>query len=503
MKKYLPLCMTLTLFTPCLARIDAGIYQSKTFMWTRPAFLNMAAEQAFWHDFIYNKPSKGGNSVQIKSMYQKSLPKKRIKQYFLFGCSGNLLVTGDDSSCVEDRNVRAEWLGIPDSQFSGRMTIDPEQRQTGFSFTFHKDISTLSDLSMFQDYWVSVELPIFAVRNSLNLTQYDINFNGERNQGPTDLISAFNQKCWHYAKIPNERSNLNAVGLLFKFGRAFLSQDHFQVVYYSTLNIPFGDGQNPEYLFDAYLGTNRHFGMGAGANFQVLLNQDASRYALCWFLNLEQLFLMRNKQLRTFDLKGKPWSRYMLYNRMDGPANQNIPGVNILTLKSRVRPYNWVDFSTGWRFMTEHWDLELGYDLWGHGNERVEIRCNFPEIYGIAGDGATPEGKAVSASKSTICHRAENDTTTMTNYDSCTQSSPGNPTICQKDLFVPVTLGDIDETSAEAQSAINHKVHIAIGYVDKGTNMDGFFGFGGSLEFPQKNSALHLWNIWFKVGASR
>jgi len=468
-------------------------------MWTRPAFLNMASEQAIWHDFIYNKPTKGGNSAQLKSMYQKSLSKKRLKQYFLFGCQGELLVAGDNANCVDNRDVRAEWLGINNSQFTGKMTINPEQRQTGFSVTFHKDLSSLSPYSMFQDYWINVELPVFAVRNSLNLEQFDIN--SPATNAPMDIIEAFNQRCWHYSKIPSERSNLNVVGLLAKFGRAFLSEHHFQVVYYSIFNVPFGDGQNPEYLFDAYAGTNRHFGMGAGANFQVLLNQDASRYALCWFLNLEHLYLMRNKQLRTFDLKDKPWSRYMLYNRINGQPNQNIPGVNIFTLKSRVRPWSFVDFSTGWRFMTDHWDLEIGYDLWGHGDERVEIICDFEEVYGIAGSGATPNGKAVSASKSTITNRTVNDTTVMTAYETCPGSD--NPTQCEKDLFVPVKLSDIDLTSAEAQSAINHKFHISIGYVNKGTNMDGFFGIGGALEFPQKNTALHTWTLWFKVGASR
>lgn len=480
MKKHL-LCASFFVMMPCIAHVHPGVQESKTFMWTRPVFFNNAAEQSAWHDFIYNKPSKGGSTVQIKSMYQKSLSKERIKQYFLFGCNNELLVAGDNSNCVKNRDVRAEWLGIQNDQFSGKLTINPEQRQVGFSITAHKDISNLFDISFLQDYWVSIELPVFAVTNRLNLEQYDVHNTAATE--PNDIISAFNQKKWLYAKMPKERSALNAVGLLFKFGRAFLSEDHYQIAYYSIVNVPFGGGQNAEYLFDAYAGTNQHVGFGNGVTFQILLNQDATKYAFCWFLNLEHLFLIHNKQMRTFDLIGKPWSRYMLYNKKDGAPNLLEPGVNIFTYKCRVRPYNFVEFSTGWRIISEKYECEFGYDLWGHGDERVKVLCHVDESYGIAGSntGSIP----TSASQSTIGNQADND-----------EDENGDP------LFVPVRFSDIDITSAEGQSAINHRMHASYAYLHKGESVDGFITIGGSLEFPQKNTALHVWTVWFKVGTA-
>ena len=467
-----------------------GIQQSKTFMWTRPAYLNVAAHQAIWNDFIYNKQDNMRSSTQIKSIYQKSLPKERITQYFLFGCKHELIVKGDTAVCAQERDVRAEWLGINNSNFSGRMTVSPEQRQTGFSITFNKDLDFLTSIPFFADTWFSVELPIFAIRNSLNLEQCDIHEPAQTT--PIDIIAAFQQRCWRYSKIVNERTAFNPSGLIGRFGRAFLAQDHYQVVYNSMFVIPFGDGQNPEYLFDAYNGTNQHFGFGNSIHFQIPLNDDVSRYAFCWFLSLDHLFLFRNKQLRTFDLKNKPWSRYMLYNRQGGVPNQNIPGVNILTLKTRVRPYNFVNFSTGWRFKTEKCDAEIGYSLWGHGDERVKILCDFEEVYGIAGTGASAAGTATTASKSTIANQAPNDMTLISNCLTCEE----------EDTFVPVTIDDIDLSSAEAQSSINHLLHVSLGYVKKGETIDGFFGIGGHFEFPQKNTALHTWAVWFKVGAS-
>src|SRR5207244_8999669 len=113
-------------------------------------------------------------------------------------------------------------------------------------------------------------------------------------------------------------------------------------------------------------------------------------------------------QLRTFDLVNKPWSRYMQYNRKNGPPNENIPGVNVLTLKTRVKPFGLFDFTMGMRVKTLHFEYELGYNIWGHAQEQLYLREEFisqcrPE-FGIAGVGAinptAPPDRQVATSSS-------------------------------------------------------------------------------------------------------
>src|SRR5205823_8008936 len=114
-------------------------------------------------------------------------------------------------------------------------------------------------------------------------------------------------------------------------------------------------------------------GIGMGTNFQLLLNKHPEDLAWTFYANLEGIFQVRNKQNRIFDLRGRPWSRYMLFVQRDAPASQTIPGVNLFTFRTLVRSYGFADFSTGFRFNTDHVEFEFGYNVWGHDNEQLEL----------------------------------------------------------------------------------------------------------------------------------
>ena len=243
-------------------------------------------------------------------------------------------------------------------------------------------------------------------------------------------------------------------------------------------------------MFEPLVGYNGHFGFGTGVNFQIGLNRNDEFYDVCLFLNLEGVFLTRNWHYRTFDLKGRQWSRYLLFNKKGGPPDQNIPGVNILTRRVKVRPYNIVDFSTGFRIKSEHFEAELGYNIWGHGAERIECVRRFECEWGIAGISQDGDQFARSASLSTICHQEATEE----------EDIPENGE--QEPVFVPITDMDLNLDSAESQGALNHKVHAAGGFERKGTSVDVFLGAGAYYEIPQKNSALKTWGAWLKLGGS-
>ena len=65
---------------------------------------------------------------------------------------------------------------------------------------------------------------------------------------------------------------------------------------------------------------------------------------------------------RTFDLKGKPYSRYMLF--FDKGTNSLVPGINVLTKDCNVKPHNYVNVITGIRFKYYKAVGEIGYELW-------------------------------------------------------------------------------------------------------------------------------------------
>jgi len=525
-------------FVDCYECEGGDFFTSKSYMMTRPVTHNVIADQSLWHDFVLSKKGCHGGAFQIITYYQKSICSEKTTKYFFpqFKCS--LKVLGDDQAldangfCKEGRDIRAEWLGLP-SDFRGRFTINPEQRQAGVVFEYNQDLKRFSDSDLFKRFWVSIAVPLVVVENSLNVCQYDIANPYQGNDGPSDIVQALCQPCWEYSKIGGKFSRFNAAPIRIKFGSAFLDNGNDQLVYYSTLFIPAGQQDENRYLFEPVVGYNGHFGFGTGVNFQFVLNRKSEFIDVCFFLNLEGVFLTRNWHRRTFDLKGRccnyfnrccytdpevpcaeddtvrscfldgcgcccyskgtccenrrrNWSRYLLFTQKGAIPGMTVPGVNILTKRVKVRPYNMVDFSMGWRVKSERYEFELGYNIWGHGEERIECIKRFDREWGIAGKVQDGDLMARSASLSTIseCRALEKEK-------------------CPDDfVFITIRESDLDLNSAASQGALNHTIHAAGGFEYIGCKLAVFFGAGAYYEFPQKNSALKTWGMWFKLGGS-
>ena len=372
------------------------------------------------------------------------------------------------------------------------MTLSPQQRQYGLMLEYNQELKKLFDLPFLSDYWLDIQMPITSVENNLRIEQLDVQ--GVGTSTPKDIIEAFNQSAWRFGKIsPTKRSETGIAEISIRLGKTFMSENHFQLVYYSGITIPTTQKQNAKYLFDPFVGNNGHFGFLAGVNTQLLLNRNPSKFAWCFFANISTSFLARDTQTRTFDLKNKPWSRFMLFVKKGEAPTKTYPGVNVLTRKVTARPYNFVDFSTGWRVMAGVVEFEIGYNIWGHGDEELRLseQCQIGGVcdkgeFGLAPfDNATvADGTTATSSESTIMTQGAVD-----------QASGAN-------TFVAITNNDIDLKSAASASALNHKAHTSIGIVRKGDKVNAIAGAGFYIDIPQKNTALKVWGFWFKAGAT-
>jgi len=491
-------CTSGSLLSVPLAFVSQDLREEKSgqsFMFTRPASQNVAMQQSLWHDIIYNKPNRAGGSFQVCGFYHQSRPDDSIARYFLINHKNSLLVAGDGVGAIDvaERDVRAEWLNLP-TNFIGAMSADPYQRQAGVFIEYNQDLSFIN-LPFFENYWISVCIPFITVLNSLNISQSGVKNTGTSPQ-PQDIIEAFNQPAWLFSKWPDCKSASGLAEICLRFGKAYMNEDFYQIAYYSLFRIPGHEGQNPTFLFDPIVGNNGHWGFGAGVNFQVVINNDTSNYAFCWFLNIENTFFIRSEECRTFDLRDKPWSRYMLFTRQgvnNAPPqfDQIVPGVNILTRQVKVHPYNMADISSGFRYKSNMLEAEIGYNLWLHGREKLELHTRATkDVYGILG---TAPG--LTASASTIDTLAPNDT--IVNPDPA--APPG-----LIPNFVPINDSEIDLHSGASHTGFVHKVHLAVGAEHKGRRYDYFVGVGCFFEIPHDsdNTALKTVGIWAKAGAS-
>ncbi len=342
--------------------------------------------------------------------------------------------------------------------------------------------SKYSDWSFLRNSWVAAELPFMWVENDINLWQKVLQPGPQNESLPQDICQAFNQPAWCFAKMGGKMNEKKLAEVRLVLGKNYLSKNHFEIDYYTSVIFPTGNGQNPEYTFSPVVGNNKHWGFGGGTDFQILLNRDISKYYVTFFFDFEVLALFHNMQCRTYDLKCKPWSRYLLFVDKCRPG-VTVPGVNVLTLRSAVTPYCYVDFSIGWRFEREWFEFEFGYNVWGHSNEKITLHQGFDRCWGIAGQG-TIESECdgivpATASRSTISCQTANDA-----------------------CFVPIRETDLELRSGEAHSSLNHTGHFALGGTRKRENYGIFAGVGFFGEWPEKNSALQIWGTWAKLGAT-
>jgi len=495
-------------------------YISQTYMMTRPIYQQVADEQSLWHNVVYYKQGAIRSALQMTAFYGNSSYLERSSYYFMPFCSNEAIVAGDDFDGLRD--IRAEWLQLP-SDFKGYLSMRPWQRQASVLLQYNQDLKKLFHITFLSDYWVEVYAPIVYMENDLNLRQTISHYPTctSNPNGPCTIYESFRNPNWFYLKICGKKRTVQLAEVRLRAGKAYIAKDGFELIYFSGLSIPTSKGLDPCYMFSPVTGFNGHLGMELGFFSQVLLSRDDHPYAFSLFVGLDSVFLFDREQYRTFDLIGKPWSRYLLFNQRHGPPNQNIPGVNVMTRKVKVHPYNVIDFACGGRIKTRCYEWEIGYGLWGHGKEKIEFtRQCYDERFGCKSccmfEGCTQCAQG-NTSMCRPCHR---------NLCECTESEfgiagngPLDPeadlweasTACRSTIgfraandaaFEGIKDSDYDLYSGAARSAVVNQVYASVGRLWDEGEIEGFMGAGFFVDLPLKNSALEMWGFWLKGGAN-
>lgn len=114
--------------------------------------------------------------------------------------------------------------------------------------------------------------------------------------------------------------------------RAYLGYDFFiRDVHHFGLSIeaaaPCGNRQKGEFLFEPFVGNGHHWELGIGCTGHFFAwERDVTYERIDLFLNANITHLFGSHQKRTYDLKIKPNSRYMLAQKMGTPILDNLTG---------------------------------------------------------------------------------------------------------------------------------------------------------------------------------
>ena len=494
-------------------------HTSQTFMFTRPVFNSISINQASWHDFGYER-KKNGSNVQVYPIYAQSFDTSTGPQYFLFNNLNHATIRGgqdpttinltpqgyvvdnpqqDDTMTQSlNRDILGQWLDH-NTISSSTFTLNPFQRQACAVLEFNQKLKHLFDASLFDLWYLSVRLPVTYISNNIGF------------RGDQSALDAFSNKNFRHANITTtDKTSTRLSNIELTLGTEYLNENDLMIITGFGLTVPFVEQGSNTCLFEAVHGFNSHFVMNAQGIFQFpIVASNDYRSRICYFLEFENNFLARDFQYRTFDLKNKPYSRYM--KLLDIKTNSTVPAMNVLTVRSKVEPFNIFNMATGVRVKYDCASIEIGYELWAHGSEEITLEPSHvndweDDRYGIAfinEDGALAKISGTSIVALTTGETGQTSSNSTINYiappDGITDCCP-DPTFTQKNKYI--TLKDIDTNSGASRSALTHRAYMTIGFGTKDKKKNLFGNLGLYIEAAHNNGSLSMWGGWAKLGVS-
>ena len=516
-------------------------YTNHTFMFVRPVFDSVGIQQASWHDIVFHK-QKNGCAFQIYSILEQTYPNLNNPSYFLFNGLNQLTIQAGTTSTFEmpgtspavspprvkpstaaqgqmyvysfDRDILGQWVGIdaltaaPSTSVAGgvNFTLDPSQRQACIVAEFSQDLHKIINISIFENWFINVAAPVTWIENNLGIT------------GDQAAIDAMNSPNFTFVKMtPGTMDSVRLTQVAISLGTRYMGEPDTHVISTTGIIVPLVEQDCNGSIFQPVQGFNSHFGFDTNALFQFPICQrhEYSNSKILFFADLHNTFLARNHQLRTYDIKNKPFSRYMLL--YDKALNDTVPAMNVLTLRSRVEPFMLTNLATGFRLKYKDSIGEIGYELWAHGAEVVtpehkgefhEDTCNtwadgrygiaFINTAGVLAKINNTTGAVEALAPGEIGQTASQSTINFVAPPDGQSSCCPTPTFTQENVYLRII--DLDRLSCAAQPTITHRAYASLGFGGKGNTRDYFANFGLFIEASQNNAALCFWGGWFKAG---
>lgn len=238
--------------------------------------------------------------------------------------------------------------------------------------------------------------------------------------GQTITVPTITVQGLQFAKIKDNKkdSKTSFAELHAEFGWNWLKED-YHVGIYAQVAAPTGKRPKAEFLFEAQVGNNKHWEVGGGvsAHYTMWRSEDDEKH-FDFVLEADVTHMFKAKQKRTFDLKNKAHSRYMLAARTDAKTNAtlfssptagaNTPGTDpLVRFNNEYAPV--ANFSTRdikvsigaqgdvvamFNYTARGFTWDVGYNLWARSSEKIELRDKddntFPEkVWTLKGDAST------------------------------------------------------------------------------------------------------------------
>lgn len=493
---------------------------SKTFFSVRPQYQSATPEKdTFFWDRMNLRDLGHGGAVQCTLFGGKSTDRCLLATYFTPYCKRCLTVKEiDDGSAdliAQHFNILTQagqetlsTNSCNQGPFCSVISFCPKVSVFGLGLTYRQNLSNLwnndDDEERSYDIWFEISTPITRVETSLGFCENVINDGGGAYESEnTDykfyasMTEALTQRAWRYGKIcMGEMTRWRLADIEVKLGIQTEREDHLFGAYVGAI-IPAGNRPCGEYLFEPMVGHNKHAGITSGGYVHVRLWENESETRKFGFsVYAHRQYLFSACECRSFDLKCRPWSRYMqVYiskeqaieaSHITDPTLTSMfatPGINVFTQCLCVSPRYSLSLINGWVYTGKKWDLEFGYNFYSRQAECVEL-CNWCNKEIVLKDCI---GKGIANKYRTISHNNQRfvfppvESYNAINYDDAI-----------------ITRADLDLESAAHPGLLSHTFFWTTGYKWDDKEYPMMVTFGVSYEFGKENYVLDRWTVWGK-----
>lgn len=338
---------------------------------------------------------------------------------------------------------------------------------------------------------------------------------------PQNVSEAFMQSAWKFGKMGCQQSVTRLADIELLFGYQWLCSDCASNNWYLGIVIPTGNKPCATFVAPAVVGNGQHVALMVGSSLELMLSENECRS--CWYrLDTNSRYLFKNTQMRSFDLKGNEWSRYMMVwenkeaytaalsavqagSGNEGYANRTYtPGINVFTANMKVTPGFQIRLNQAVYFKAEKFSAELGWNVFGRAQECVKFACSWDKAPAFA-DSSYIAGVALNNSR-TIYNDAQTMSANATadllyrsgqvlNLAQTELNSTANQNLY--DQFV-ITEAQVNLASAATPAAVIQTPYAVLGYAWGCGDYKPVFSIGAQYEFTGNNRALNQWMVWGK-----
>ncbi|MDZ4097293.1 MAG: hypothetical protein U1E13_01195, partial [Methylophilaceae bacterium] len=192
---------------------------------------------------------------------------------------------------------------------------------------------------------------------------------------------------------------------------------HFEL--HARGSFPMGNRPRGDYLFEPIIGDGYHKELGGGVGMHWQHQDHDEQAAIRFDIQCDAVHLFETQQRRSFDLKGRPNSRYMLAQKMGTPVLDGLSGpidaapiqaqfkklftpvANLTTCDIKVSNAAQIDFTFIFSYLTDTDSWSFGYGIWSCSPDHICL-CDThlepntwalkgdSQLYGFAQDSGTP-----------------------------------------------------------------------------------------------------------------